>query len=118
MFNGESGIIKKIQLYGNVTIDFGDKVVDIPMEQSLQYYGKTIVYNPQQDIDLAYVITTHKAQGSEYKEVTYVMDRSLVYMCNRKNLYTAITRAREQVNIITDQKTLVFSLKHITNPYT
>ena len=116
VFNGESGIVTKIALYGNVTIDFGDKVVDIPMEQSLQYFGRTIVYNPQQDIDLAYVITTHKAQGSEYKEITYILDRSLIYMCNRKNLYTAVTRAREAVNIITDQRTFVFALKNIKNP--
>ena len=118
VFNGESGIITKIALYGNVTIDFGDKIVDIPMEQSLQYFGKTVIYNPQQDIDLAYVITTHKAQGSEYKEITYILDRSLIYMCNRKNLYTAVTRAREKVNIITDQKTFVFALKNIKNPLT
>lgn len=118
VFNGESGIITKIALYGNVTVDFGDKVIDIPMEQTLQYFGKTIIYNPQQDIDLAYVITTHKAQGSEYKEITYILDRSLIYMCNRKNLYTAVTRAREKVNIITDQKTFVFALKNIKNPLT
>lgn len=118
VFNGETGIVKDIQLYGNITIDFGDKIVDIPTSQLLQIYGKSVDYNPQKDIDLAYVITTHKAQGSEYKEIIYIMDRSLIFMCNRKNLYTAITRAREQVNIITDQKTLVFSLKHITNPYT
>ena len=117
VFNGETGIVTDIKLYGDVTIDFGDKVVVIPTSQMLQIYGKMIEYNPQKDIDLAYVITTHKSQGSEYKEVTYVMDRSLIFMCNRKNLYTAITRARQKVNIVTDQKTLVFSLKHITNPY-
>lgn len=116
VFNGESGIITDIKLYGNVTIDFGDKIVEIPMEQSLQYFGRTVVYNPQQDIDLAYVITTHKAQGSEYKEITYVLNNSLIYLCNRKNLYTAVTRAREKVNIITDQKTFVFALKNIKNP--
>ena len=116
VFNVESGIVTDIKLYGNVTIDFGDKIVDIPMEQSLQYFGRTVIYNPQQDIDLAYVITTHKAQGSEYKEITYILDRSLIYMCNRKNLYTAVTRAREKVNIITDQKTFVFALKNIKNP--
>lgn len=118
VFNGESGIVTDIKLYGDVTIDFGDKIITIPTEQSLQIYGKTVIYNPQKDIELAYVITTHKSQGSEYKEITYVMDRSLIYMCNRKNLYTAITRARETVNIVSDQKTLVFSLKNIINPYT
>lgn len=118
VFNGETGIVTDIKLYGDVTIDFGDKVVSIPTSQMLNIYGKTVEYNPQKDISLAYVITTHKSQGSEYKEVVYILDRSLIYNCNRKNLYTAITRAREKVQIITDQRTLVFALKHIINPYT
>lgn len=118
VFNGESGIVTDVKLYGDVTIDFGDKTVIIPSEQSLQIYGKTVIYNPQKDIELAYVITTHKSQGSEYKEISYIMDKSLIYMCNRKNLYTAITRAKQKVNIISDQRTLVFALKNIVNPYT
>lgn len=117
VFNGESGIVTDIKLFGDVTIDFGDKIVNIPSSQTINMYGKSVEYNPQKDIDLAYVITTHKSQGSEYKEITYIIDRSLIYMCNRKNLYTAVTRAREKVNIITDQKTLMFSLKHVKNPY-
>ena len=116
VFNGESGIVVDAKFYGDVTIDFGDKIITIPTTQSIQIHKKMVEYNPQKDIDLAYVITTHKSQGSEYKEITYIMDRSLIYMCNRKNLYTAITRAKEGVNIITDQKTLIFSLKNIVNP--
>lgn len=117
IFNGESGVVTDIKIYGDVTVDFGDKIVNIPTEQSLQIYGKIVEYNPQKDIDLAYVITTHKSQGSEYKEVTYVLDKSLMFMCNRKNLYTAVTRAREKVNIISDQKSFLFSLKNATNPF-
>lgn len=118
VFNGESGIVTDIKLYGDVTIDFGDKIVNIPTTQMINIYGKSVEYNPQKDINLAYVITTHKSQGSEYKEIAYIMDRSLIYMCNRKNLYTAVTRAREKVDIITDQKTFIFALKNIKNPYT
>lgn len=117
IFNGETGIVTNIEMYGDVVVDFGDKVVTIPSTQQLIYYGKAIEYNPQKDIELAYVITTHKSQGSEYKEIIYIIDRSMIYMCSRKNLYTAVTRAKQKVNIISDQKTLVFALKHITNPY-
>jgi len=117
VFNGETGIVVSADMYGDITIDFGDKVITIPPQQTIIIYGKPVDYNPQKDIDLAYVITTHKAQGSEYKEISYIMDRSLIYMCCRKNLYTAVTRAKEKVNIITDLKTLMFSLKNITNPF-
>lgn len=117
IFNGETGIVTDIKLYGDVTVDFGDKIVSIPTEQAIQVYGKIVEYNPQKDIELAYAITTHKSQGSEYKEVIYVIDKSVLFMCNRKNLYTAVTRAREKVQIISDQRSLVFSLKNITNPF-
>lgn len=117
IFNGETGIVIAAERYGDVVVDFGDKTVTIPNSQQLLYYGKPVEYNPQKDIELAYVITTHKSQGSEYKDIIYVLDRSVIYMCSRKNLYTAVTRAREKVTIISDQKTLVFALKHITNPY-
>ena len=64
------------------------------------------------------MITVHKAQGSEYDEVVYILDKTIIFNQSRKNLYTAVTRAREKVNIITDQKTFVFALKNIKNPYT
>ena len=70
--------------------------------------GKFGVYhiNPQKDLDLAYVITTHKAQGSEYDRVMYVMNSSRSWLLNRKNFYTAISRAKSHVAIVTDQKAL------------
>ena len=64
-------------------------------------YG-TYYMNPQKDLDLAYVITTHKSQGSEYDRVASVMNSSRSYLLNRKNMYTAISRARTHVTVITD----------------
>ena len=70
----------------------------------------TYFINPQKDIDLAYVITTHKSQGSEYDRVCYVMNKSRSWLLNRKNLYTGITRAKSHVTIVTDQASLTRSL--------
>jgi exodeoxyribonuclease V alpha subunit len=61
---------------------------------------------PQRDIALAYAVTTHKAQGSEFENVIYVIGRSLYRMLNRRNLYTAVTRARQSVKIIYDKDSL------------
>ena len=66
--------------------------------------------NPQKDLDLAYCITTHKSQGSEYDRVCYIMNRSRSFLLNRKNLYTGISRARKHVTIITDAKSINLSL--------
>jgi len=110
IFNGETGIVTGFDDSGGVTIDFGDKVVTIP--NNLEMEGKRGAYyiNPQKDLDLAYVITTHKAQGSEYDEICYVMNRSRSWQLSRKNFYTGISRAKNKVTIITDQKSLSISL--------
>ena len=110
IFNGETGIVVGFKDAGDITVDFGDKTVDIPV--SLEMQGRHGVYymNPQKDLDLAYVITTHKAQGSEYDRICYIMNRSRSWLLNRKNLYTAISRARTHVTIISDARSINTSL--------
>ena len=110
VFNGETGVIKSLNADASITVDLGDRELDIPV--SLEMEGRTGEYyiNPQRDLDLAYVITTHKSQGSEYDRVCYIMNSSRSWLLNRKNLYTAVTRAKDHVHIITDQKSLSRSL--------
>ena len=111
VFNGETGIIKEISIYGEVVIDLGDRVVTIPPELSYKRAnGATIFFDPRRDIELAYAVTTHKAQGSEYDRVIYVLNKSMSFVMNRRNFYTAITRARNHVLLISDQKSLSHSL--------
>ncbi len=110
VFNGETGVVTSFQDNGDITVDFGDKDITIPV--SLEMMGRygTYYMNPQKDLDLAYVITTHKSQGSEYDRVCYVMNRSRSFLLNRKNFYTAISRARTHVTVITDQRSINLSL--------
>lgn len=110
IFNGETGVVKKLQDDGSILIDFGDRDAEIPMELEIENKRGTFFVNPQKDLDLAYAITTHKSQGSEYQRVCYVMNKSRAWMLNRKNLYTAVSRAREHVTIITDSGALARSL--------
>jgi ATP-dependent exoDNAse (exonuclease V) alpha subunit len=53
-------------------------------------------------IDLGYAITIHKAQGSEFREIYLFLTKDQKSFVNIKTLYTAITRAKEKVNIIID----------------
>jgi exodeoxyribonuclease V alpha subunit len=111
VFNGETGIILEITNTDSIVVDFGDKTTEIPISQAVEGRGGEVYYiNPQKDIDLAYLITTHKSQGSEYERVLYVMNSSRAYLLNRKNFYTGISRARKQVTVMTDQKGLTLSL--------
>lgn len=111
VYNGETGVVSGFNKDGSINVDFGDRKVDIPEVATFYKFMKKISYNPQQFIDLGYVITTHKSQGSEYEEVCYVLDKSQRFMQNKHNFYTAITRAKKRVYIIADIQSLTASVK-------
>lgn len=112
--NGEVGIIVEADpASGGLTIDFGDRTVGVPSEIEREWAGKTSFYDPRKSLALAYAITTHKMQGSEVERVMYVMNKSAAYNQCRENFYTAITRARTRVHIITDQDSLNVSVKRV-----
>lgn len=114
LFNGESGKIIEITNDGEIIIDFGDREQAVPPILMVQNrYGKIIEVDPRKDLDLGYAITTHKAQGSEYNNVVYVLNKSTGYMQNRRNFYTAASRGREHVHIITDQRSIGLSLSKL-----
>ena len=58
------------------------------------------------DVALSYAITIHKSQGGEYDEVVIVLTKSAYRMANRNLLYTAVTRAKKKVTIITQNDLL------------
>ena len=58
------------------------------------------------DIRLAYAITVHKSQGSEYDTVVFLLRPSQYIMLQRNLLYTGITRARKKTILITTEPAL------------
>ena len=90
IFNGDVGIIQEIDPGGElVTIRFDDR---------------TSVYTPDLlgQLDMAYAMTVHKAQGSEYRAVVLVSAPAAASLMVREVLYTAITRARELLVMVGD----------------
>lgn len=108
MLNGETGIIVDITEDGVLFIETDDRTVEFPPIYNEWSYKNKRLYEvyPQKSIDLAYALTTHKCQGSEYQRVVYAISRSMFYMLNRKNFYTAVTRAKEHVIVFCDQQSL------------
>ena len=106
IFNGETGIIRGIADDGTLEIDFGDRTVAVPPIVTYFRYGKEQAYDPRKVIELAYAVTTHKAQGSEYEHIIYVLNRSCFMMLNRANFYTGVTRARKFVWLVTDASSM------------
>ena len=60
------------------------------------------------ELDLAYAITIHKSQGSEFKVVIIPAFMGSAFLMNRNLLYTGITRAKELVVVVGIQKALKY----------
>ena len=60
------------------------------------------------ELDLAYAMTVHKSQGSEYRAVVLSCWSSSQYLLSRSVLYTAITRAKELLIIVGREDTVSF----------
>jgi exodeoxyribonuclease V alpha subunit len=112
VFNGETGIIKDVSA-GYVTIDVGDRVITIPpWLEYLDETGVVRVSDPRLHIEHAYAITTHKSQGSEYEGVVYFICAAAPFNQCRPNFYTAVTRAKSQVLVVGDRRSVgMYSLR-------
>jgi exodeoxyribonuclease V alpha subunit len=89
IFNGDVGIIEQASS-GALTVDFDGRKVTLR--------GEALG-----DIDLAYAISIHKSQGSEYPAVVVALHRAHFVMLRRNLLYTAITRAQRFCCVVGDR---------------
>ena len=71
-------------------------------EMLVDFSGNIVKYNVKDfdNLTLAYAISIHKSQGSEFKVVIMPLVRSYTIMLKRKLLYTAVTRAKEKLIMI------------------
>ena len=94
VFNGDMGIIRKINAYQEVvTVEFDEcKMVDYTFKQL-------------DELELAYAITIHKSQGSEYPAVVIPLLTGPKMLMNRNLLYTAVTRAKKCVTLVGNDAT-------------
>ena len=93
IFNGDIGTIQTIDRdMETVTVLFDDRIVDYDFTQL-------------NELELAYAMTVHKAQGSEYRAVVLVSAPVAPALMVRGVLYTAITRARELLVLVGDDVT-------------
>jgi len=98
VMNGDMGYINDI---------LGKKELIANFQGNLVEYKGADIYNLQ----LAYSISIHKSQGSEFKIVILPLFPSYMSLLNKKLLYTAVTRAKDYLVIIGDIQTLNRSIK-------
>ena len=90
IFNGDTGRV--------VQIDPSGEFLTLCFEDRLAHYG----VDQLSEVDLAYAVTVHKAQGSEYRAVVLALGRCAPSLMVRGVLYTALTRAQELEILVGD----------------
>ena len=94
IFNGDVGTIRTIDKdMETITVVFDDREADYDFTQL-------------NELELAYAMTVHKSQGSEYRAVVLSAWNGSAYLLNRSILYTAITRAVELLIIVGREETV------------
>ena len=101
VFNGDTGILKSINEFSETAeVEFED--------------GRCAEYSFKQleELELAYAVTIHKSQGSEYPAVVIPLLSGPRMLLNRNLLYTAVTRARKCVTLVGSEETFREMIKN------
>ena len=88
VFNGDIGVIDRI--------DLNDQYMDITFDDRVARYS----FDKLEELDLAYAITVHKSQGSEYPVVIMPLYSCAPMLLSRNLFYTAVTRAKRMVILV------------------
>ena len=94
IFNGDIGKIKDINPV--------EKYIEIDFDSREVFYEFTDL----EDLELAYCVTVHKSQGSEYPTVVLPLGSVPPMLCTRNLLYTAVTRAQKRVIVVGFESTI------------
>ena len=101
VFNGDTGILREINEFAETAeVEFED--------------GRLATYSFKQleELELAYAITIHKSQGSEYPAVILPVLSGPQMLLNRNLLYTAVTRARKCVTVVGSEETFAEMIRN------
>lgn len=100
VFNGDIGTVTRVDMEEReLTVDFD---------------GRNVVYDVTEldELALAYAVTIHKAQGSEYPIVVMPFTMSHFVMLQRNLLYTGVTRAKKILVLIGEKKAVYYAIKN------
>ena len=104
VFNGDSGTITQI--------DTVDQIVRVRLEDACMIEYD---FSELDQLTLAYAMSIHKSQGSEYPCVVMPILMSHFMMLERKLVYTGLTRARKLAVLVGDKKAIGIAVRNATH---
>ncbi len=100
IFNGDVGTVQKIDYQAqSMTIHFDDREA-------------VYTYDMLTQLEMAYAMTVHKSQGSEYRAVVLCAWRGTPLLLSRSVLYTAVTRARELLIVVGEEAVVEYMVRN------
>ena len=101
VYNGDIGILEDI--------DLKEKSLLVNYNNVYCFY----TYEELNEISLAYAMSVHKAQGSEYQIVYFIISRNNLHMLNKKLIYTAVSRAKTKLVIIGEESVFMQGINNM-----
>ena len=101
IFNGDIGVVRQIDPFARtMTVEFDEQ--------------RRVTYSFEQtaELELAYAVTIHKSQGSEYPAVIMPLLGGPRMLFNRNLLYTGVTRARDCVTILGSRQVVLDMIRN------
>ena len=102
VFNGDLGVVTAQSEGGGLEVDFDGNRVELERAQS-------------NDLQLAYAISIHKSQGSEFPAVVIPLLRQHSILLARNLVYTAVTRGRRQVVLVGDPSAYALAVRNVAD---
>ncbi|KYO67978.1 SF1B family DNA helicase RecD2 [Thermovenabulum gondwanense] len=106
VFNGDIGKIVDIKKEGEIVVVYQD----MEGEKEVAYKKEEI-----EELTLAYALSVHKSQGSEYPVVVMPISFAHYSMLDRNLLYTAVTRAKKLLVLVGTKQALFYAVKNVKN---
>ena len=104
LYNGDSGIVV-----------FKENQPFLMLKKSGKFIFYPLAILPEEALEMAFAITIHKSQGSEYEHVLMFLPKQVGHpLLNNQILYTGITRAKESVTIIATEETFKAACETVT----
>ena len=103
IMNGDVGIVKKV-----IKNNEGQYTMTVSYDDLEIIYSK----DDMDQLNLAYAMSVHKAQGSEYDIVMMPLVKSYMHMFKKELIYTAMTRAKSHLLLLGEMSLLIYASNH------